>query len=103
MATWGKEPGESLKLKQLKTLIDERVSSVFVNFSSKKDGLEKEGMVFLANSPLFTLCRCLYISRLKIMSDVTKLNNLFDYVLLQVIESIVVQSFKFSLLPSLNH
>ncbi|KAK6251356.1 hypothetical protein QUC31_008974 [Theobroma cacao] len=32
-------PGESLKLKQLKVLIDERSSSVFSNFSSKKDAL----------------------------------------------------------------
>ncbi|KAL6986315.1 hypothetical protein U1Q18_019682 [Sarracenia purpurea var. burkii] len=32
-------PGESLKLKQLKDLIDEHSSSVFSNFSSKRDAL----------------------------------------------------------------
>ncbi|KGN50056.1 uncharacterized protein LOC101213045 isoform X1 [Cucumis sativus] len=31
--------GESLKLKQLKALIDERTTSVFANYSSKKDAL----------------------------------------------------------------
>ncbi|KAG9160605.1 hypothetical protein Leryth_019323 [Lithospermum erythrorhizon] len=32
-------PGKSLKLKQLKVLVDERSSSVFCNFSSKKDAI----------------------------------------------------------------
>ncbi|KAE8720720.1 meiotic recombination protein SPO11-2-like isoform X1 [Hibiscus syriacus] len=32
-------PGDSLKLKQLKVLIDEQSSSVFSNFSSKKDAI----------------------------------------------------------------
>lgn len=35
----GQAPGESLKLKQLKALIDERATSVFANYSSKKDAL----------------------------------------------------------------
>ncbi|KAF5734790.1 G patch domain-containing protein 4 isoform X2 [Tripterygium wilfordii] len=33
-------PGESLKVKQLKVLIDEHSSSLFSNFSSKRDALE---------------------------------------------------------------
>ncbi|XP_022157163.1 uncharacterized protein LOC111023946 [Momordica charantia] len=35
----GQVPGDSLKLKQLKALIDERATSVFSNYSSKKDAL----------------------------------------------------------------
>ena len=43
-------PGESLKLKQLKLLIDEHSSSVFSNFSSKRDAIAylKQKVCFLA-------------------------------------------------------
>ena len=51
-------PGESLKLKQLKLLIDEHSSSVFSNFSSKRDAVAylKQKVCCLATVEHFFCC-----------------------------------------------